>query len=301
MPTRRSPTKLATAALLLALAGCGSQGAPTTAPPSQNSSQVPGTRPSTPGPTGSPTTPTASPSSVTMSASVGVDGAHADGQSFAIVDQESGDYVVGAGEAGFTMLDIGIHGVGKVWSTKRVTVRRSTAGTVVRYEGPGRLDAKAHLDRLSVFSGMPVDPTRLRLEAVMTPDGLGTADLWLDGRHYQVVGTQPPHTATPVMDIVVRDLLHRDLADLYHYTVRLPGMTKAQFLKDFGTIVTITQLDVHGDTMYRVVNGVAYADAPVHLVATVKGRHMERDGAVELVYRQGEWKFSTIARQVRGD
>lgn len=239
-----------------------------------------------------------------MSASVGSDSADDESQAFAITDQETGDYVAGVGGTGFTLLEIGIHGVGRAWNTKRVTVRRSAAATVVRYDGPGRLDAKADLGGYSAFSSRtPVDPhpARLRIEAQMTPDGLGTADVWLDDRHYRVVGAEPPHTADPLMDIVVHDLVRRDWSHLYEHTVRLPGMTRKVFARTFGRHGTISELTILGATAYRVENGVAYADAPAHVVATIKRRHLDLDGAVELVYRQGEWRFSTIARRVRGD
>ena len=63
----------------------------------------------------------------------------------------------------------------------------------------------------------------------------------------------------------------------------------------------MTQLEVTGDTVYAVRYGVAYAEAPAHVVATINGRHLDRDVAVELIWGRGEWHFNSLARGIHGN
>jgi hypothetical protein len=283
-PRRRSALVGACAVVLLGLGGCGSSGAPQAGPTSRASSHVPGTRPSVPGAT------TTSPTGVEASTSV------------ALTDQESGDFVRGLGTDRLLILEVGIHGVGKAWNTQRATVTREGDTTVVRYDGPGQLDAQAHLG-LSSIADLPVDPHRvhLQVEASMTSTGLGHADVWIDHRHFTVVADEPPHTADPVVAAVVDAFTAEDWSALYDLSARLPGMSRAEFVKTFGGNSTVTSLDITGDTVYGVANGIAFADAPAHVVAALPGRHLDRDVAVELVYQSGDWRFSRIARSVRAD
>jgi hypothetical protein len=220
----------------------------------------------------------------------------------ALTDQESGDFVRGLGPDRLVILEIGIHGIGKAWNTKRATVTREGETTVVRYDGPGQLDARAHLGPSSV-ADLPVDPHRvhLRIEATMSSAGLGRAEVWIDGRRHVILADQPPRTAEPVVAAVVDAFTAEDWSTLYDLSARLPGLSRAEFVKTFGGDSTVTSLDVTGDTVYRVADGVAYADAPAHVVASLPGRHLDRDVAVELIYRSGDWRFSRITRNVRGD
>ena len=176
---------------------------------------------------------------------------------FAVVDQTTGDYVVGQGRSA-VLLEIGIRGVGRAWTVNRMGVRQ-------------------------------------------TPDDLGHADVWIDGRRHRVTGTEPPHTADPVVSAVVEAMRTEDWSAMYDLTVRLPGMTRADFVKTFGSDGTIESLELTGDTVYRVTGGVAYADAPAHIAATIGKRHLDRDGAVELIYREGKWRFSSFAKGIDGN
>src|SRR4051812_20263687 len=173
MPRRPTPVLVAVLALVVGVTGCGSQGPPEGGSPGQNASQVPGTRPSQTVPPGFQSTPApgAPSNSTTTTATVPAD-ATGDTTTFAIVDQETGDFAVGLGGDHLLVLQIGIHGVGKAWNTKRATVHRLAGVTVLRYDGPGRLDARARLDGPSAMSALPVDPrpAHLRVQARMTAD-----------------------------------------------------------------------------------------------------------------------------------
>jgi hypothetical protein len=98
---------------LLALTGCGARAAPQTGPPSQNSDQVPGTRPS------SPVAPTARGTGATSHASAAAEDTLTP---LALTDLATGDFVAGLGPDRLTILEIGLHGVGKSWNTERASV-----------------------------------------------------------------------------------------------------------------------------------------------------------------------------------
>jgi hypothetical protein len=292
-------------AALVELSGCGSRAAPVAGTPSQISTQVPGTRPSQTIPPGFaryPSTPVATVSSSATPGDTPSEGIITESTrpTFAIVDQTTGDYVLGAGES-VSSVEIGIHGVGKAWLVGAVHIRRTSDGTIARFDGPGHVDARARFGGShSMLGSAPVDPRRahLRIEVVMTPDGLGHADIWIDGRRHRIVATEPPHTAEPVVTAVVTAFRKQDWGALYDLTVRLPGMTKAEFVHVFGRGGSVSKLAITGETVYRVSGGVGYADTPAHVVATIRGRQLDRHVAVELVFRSGRWRFSSLARNV---
>jgi hypothetical protein len=228
-----------------------------------------------------------------------------DPRAFAISDSDTGDFVAGLGNGDVVIGEVGIHGIGAAWGTRRVTVRRTAAGVDAHYDGPGRLERHAPLDlgfaalSLSGMSGDP-QPIRLRFEVHLDADGLGHADVWIDERHVRLVAAEPPHTADPVVSAVVTAMQAEDWSAMYDLTVRLPGMTRADFVRSFGGHGSITSLDLTGDTVYRVEDGVAYADTPAHIVATIRQRHLDREVTVELVYREGEWRFNSFAKGIDG-
>jgi hypothetical protein len=303
MGRRRTAIVTVVATIGLAITGCGSQTAPA-ASPSQTTGQPNGTQPSPSAPDGS-APPAVASSSAATSEATSDDGIVTESRrsSFGIVNQQTGDYVAGVGRR-VVVLEIGIHGIGQIRTEGRALLRRTATGTIVHYDGQGSLDATARLDKNTVFGAdRPADPkpARLRVEARMTPNGLGTADVWIDGRHHRVVATEPPHTAGPVTAVVVDDFRRNDWSDLFDHVVRLPGMTREHFVRAFGRGGTLSELTVTGATVYRIENGTAYADTPAHLVATIKGRHLDRNVAVQLVYRRGEWVFSSLARNVDGN
>lgn len=306
MPTRRTTAVVAVVATLLVLTGCGTQGAPEAGRAGRNSTQVPGTRPSPPPPSSAPVTPGTMPSQESSPASSTdpSDGVVTESSSptFAIVDQTTGDYVIGQGRSA-VLLEIGIHGVGKAWTVGRMQVRHTPHGTTVRYDGRGDVDPKARLGPgYSLAGRAPVDPhpAHLRLDLVMTADGLGHADVWIDGRHHRVVANEPPHTAQPVVTAVVAAFRAEDWSAMYDLTVRLPGMSRADFIRAFGKDGSVSELEITGDTVYRVAGGVGYADTPAHVVATIRHRRLDRDVVVRLVYRENGWRFSTIATGTPG-
>lgn len=287
MGTRRTPMLVAVcAAALLGLGGCGSQVAPQAGPTTPSTTSVPGTRPA---PTDAPATSSVSPAVEQVPAPL------------ALTDQGTGDFVAGLGTDRLVILEIGIHGVGKAWNTKRAIVTRDGGTAVVHYDGPGRLDARAHLG-LAAVGELPVKPRPIHLRVVvtMTSDGLGRAEIWIDGRHHVIVADQPPHTAAPVVAAVVAAFAAEEWSSLYDLSARLPGLTRAQYVKTFGADSSVTSLELTGGAHYRVAGGVAYAEAPAHVVATVDGRRLDRDVAVRLVYQRGQWRFSNIARAVGG-
>jgi hypothetical protein len=308
MRTRRTPVVVGVLATLL-LAGCGSPSAPVATERSRNSQQVTGTSPSpstrTPGLSSSAATTPVAPAG-TAPADTSSEGIVTESTTptFAVVDQTTGDYVVGQGRSA-VLLEIGIRGVGRAWTVNRMGVRQTPDGTSVHYEGRGQLDPKARFGgRIPPLAGAsPVDPrpAHLRVDLLMTPDGLGHADVWIDGRRHRVTGTEPPHTADPVVSAVVEAMRTEDWSAMYDLTVRLPGMTRADFMKTFGSEGTIESLELTGDTVYRVTGGMAYADAPAHIAATIGKRHLDRDGAVELIYREGKWRFSSFAKGIDGN
>lgn len=290
---------------LLALAGCGSQEAPEAGAPSQNSNRVPGTRPSQTVPPGfqtsteSPTDPpTAGTDPTAPASSVAAE------PSFTVIDSETGDFVAGLGNGDVVLGGVGIHGVGAAWGIRRVHVTRSDQGVVAHYDGPGKLQRGTPLDlgvaTLSTMVGSDLgDPesVRLRFDVRLDPDGLGESDVWIDGHHYHLSAGEPPHTADPVVAIVADDFRRQDWADLYDHYVHLPGETKQDFVKHFGAGSTVSELTITGPTIYRAANGVPYADAPAHVVATVAGgHHLDRDVFIHLAYQQGEWRFSSMAK-----
>src|SRR5689334_14151759 len=196
MRTRRTPVLVGALAVLVTLAGCGSQTAPTaTTTPGTSPLQQNGTSPSPPSPSPLPS----------MSAPSVGDDHHGDGivseskdpRAFAISDSDTGDFVAGLGNGDVVIGEVGIHGIGAAWGTRRVTVRRTAAGVDAHYDGPGRLERHAPLDlgfaalSLSGMSGDP-QPIRLRFEVHLDADGLGHADVWIDERHVRLVAAEPP-------------------------------------------------------------------------------------------------------------
>jgi hypothetical protein len=305
MAARNTTVVLAILAVLVALVGCGSRTAQDhaatigTDPTPRN-----GTSPSPPPPAPDPTTTAPSPASPS-------DRSHAEGivtesttPAFAVVDQASGDYVIGQGKA-TVLLEIGIHGVGQAWTVDHMQVRQTDRGTTVEYDGHGKLDRKARFDRRfpALAEPSPANPesAHLHVELVMTPDGLGHADVWIDGGRHRVEGTEAPHTADPVVSSVVEAMRAENWSAMYDLTVHLPGMTRRGFVGTFGTDGSIHSLEPTGDTVYRVEGGVAYSDTPAHVDATIEGHHLDRDVAVELVYQDGEWRFSSLAKGMHGN
>jgi hypothetical protein len=111
------------------------------------------------------------------------------------------------------------------------------------------------------------------------------------------VATEPPHSAGPVVTAVVAAFRAQDWSALYDLTVHFPGMSRAAFVRTFGADGSITELEITGDTVYHVVEGLGRATTPAHLVATIGQRHVDRDIAVQLVYRDGAWRFSSLAKE----
>jgi hypothetical protein len=230
MAARRTTVVVAMSVGLFALVGCGSQmaqdpAATLGADPTPHN----GTSPSPPRPAPDPTTTAPRPTS-------SADRSHPEGivtesttPAFAVVDQASGDYVIGQGKTA-VLLEIGIHGVGKAWTVDAMHVHQTGRGTTVEYDGHGKLDRKARFDgrfpSLAESSPLDPEPAHLRVELVMTPDGLGHADVWVDGRRHHVDGTEAPHTADPVVSSVVEAMREKNWSALYDLTVRLPGMTR---------------------------------------------------------------------------
>ena len=105
------------------------------------------------------------------------------------------------------------------------------------------------------------EPVRLRFDVDLDADGLGRADVWIEGQHYRVVvTTEPPHTAGPVVTAVVAAYRTEDWSTLYDLTVRFPGMSRADFVRAFGSDGSISELEITGDTVYRVVDGLGRAE-----------------------------------------
>jgi len=305
MGARRTTPAVAMSVALLSLVGCGAQmaqdpAATRGADPTPHIGTSPSPSPRAPDPTTTAPSPTGTSD---PSPSEGIV-AESTTPAFAVVDQASGDYVVGQGKTA-VLLEIGIHGVGKAWAVDHMHVRQTGRGTTVEYDGDGKLDRKARFDRRfpTLAGSSPVDPepAHLRLELVMTPDGLGHADVWIDGRHHRVEGTEAPHTADPVVSSVVEAVREEDWSGMYDLTVHLPGMTRRGFVRTFGSDGSIHSLELTGDTVYRVRGGVAYSDTPAHVDATIGGHHLDRDVAVELVYQDGEWRFSSFAKGMNGN
>jgi hypothetical protein len=307
MPARRTPFVAGVLTSLVTLAGCGSQTAPeAAAPPSQNSSEVPGTRPSVS--TETPVRATADPSSPTTAPSPTSSTPRTSTDSFTVTDQTSGDFVTGLDNGDVVIAAVGIHGLGLAWSTRRVQVTHSAQGAIARYDGFAKLQRGASL-KLGIASvpslvhtdlGEP-EPVRLRFVVRIDPDGVGHADVWLDGHHARLVVAEPPHTAGPVVTAVVSAFRAENWSALYDLTVHFPGQSRRDFIREFGSDGSIEELEVTGDTVYRVVDGVGRALTPAHVVATVGQRHLDRGVAVELVYRDGRWLFSSLAKHIDGD
>jgi hypothetical protein len=142
---------------------------------------------------------------------------------------------------------------------------------------------------------------RLRFDVRLDSAGLGEADVWLDEHHYHLAVVDPPHTAGPVVSAVVAAFRAEDWSALYDLTVRFPGQTRAGFAQTFGSDGHVRALEVTGATVYGLADGVAYAATPAHVVAALGDRSIDRDVAVELVYRQGEWRFTSMAKQMPTD
>jgi hypothetical protein len=305
MPRRRTPVAAVAVATVLLTAGCGSQTPRSTATPGANSTMVNGTSPSaTPH-----TTPPATPGTADDYHSDGTVSESGSARSFAITDSTKGDFVAGLSNGDIVIGEVGIHGLGAAWGTRKVQVTRSPDGLVAHYDGPGRLQHGAPLDfgvaTLTSLTGAATlgepEHVRLRFDVRLDSDGLGHADVWIDRHHYYLVATEPPHTAGPATTAVVAAMRAEDWSTMYDLTVHLPGMTRASFVRTFGSDGSISSLELTGDTVYRVANGVTYADTPAHVVALLGQRHIDRDVAVELVYREGEWRYSTMAKTIPSD
>jgi hypothetical protein len=139
------------------------------------------------------------------------------------------------------------------------------------------------------------EPVPLRFDVRLGADGIGTADVWIDGHHYHLAVAHPPHTAGPVVTAVVAAFRAEDWSALYDLTVHFPGQSRADFARTFGSDGHITTLEITGVTAYGVADGVGYAATPAHVVATIGSQALDRDVAVKLVYSRGEWRFTTMA------
>jgi hypothetical protein len=305
MPTRRRLVAAiaVTVAAVLLTAGCGSQTPRSTATPGRNSDSTPVNG----------TSPSAVPESPRPTIPGETDDYHSDGivtesgpeRSFALTDLTNGDFVAGLSNGDVVIGEIGIHGLGAAWGTHKVQVTRSPDGLVAHYDGPGRLVRNASLDLgLATFTSLSGAATladsqraRLRFDVRLDSVGLGDADVWIGRHHCHLVAGEPPHTADPVTTAVVTAMRAEDWSAMYDLTVRLPGMTRAAFVRSFGADGSISSLELTGDTVYRVANGVAYADTPAHVLATLGRRHLDRDVTLRLVYGDGEWRYATMAKK----
>jgi hypothetical protein len=278
---RRSGRRRRTSSLVLAavvLAGCGSQTAPGAGPPPRNASQVPGTRPSPSIPDAFRTDLTPSPA---PTPSVAPTTAPPELVSLQITDPTTGDHVAAARSGGYSEVEISVHGVGTVSPTGHPTLRRTEDGTTLTYRGPGEVD------------GHP-DPVRLRIDARVDSQGLGTADIWIGQRHYVVVPHEPPHDAGPVVRAVVSDFAHRDWNELYDHLASRQAFDRAEFVRIFGRQGRV-RLRVTGPTSYVEQGGGWEARTPVHAEGVLDGRPLHRAGTLALVYRDGAWRFTGIS------
>ena len=171
--TKRVTPPLAVIAFLVA--GCGSQASPDGAAPSQSSNAIPGTRPSSSIPPGFRTDATAAPSAG-LTPTGTPSAATSDPVEVQLTDNRSNDYVTAADAGDLIVMEIGIHGVGKIWADRDPTLRRTASGVVLHYSGPGRVDRRARLGD-TFGDTRTVDPrqARLRIEARVDSDGVGRA------------------------------------------------------------------------------------------------------------------------------
>lgn len=281
--SRRTTSAALAAALTLLVGGCGSAVNAGAAPASRNAGPVPGTRPSPSDPPSR--TPRATPAVTPTSLPTDV-------LSLQVLDP-GGDYLSAADDGPISVVEIGIHGVGRVWPTGDATLRRTASGAVLRYHGGGTVDPHASLS--VPFDPAPATETRharIRVVASTRAGGLGQADVWIDGRHYRLASREAPRTADAVVRIVLDDVRAHDWSDLYDHAAPVPGLSRERFVRQLSG--SLSRIRVLGPTTYRTHDGVAFADTPVHVDASLHGTPLHVDGALVLVFRNGAWLYSTL-------
>jgi hypothetical protein len=219
-----------------------------------------------------------------------------------LFDSSTGNFLFTA--TGGRALAVGLYGVGVAWPRGNLpasTITHTATGSLVRYDGPAFLDRKARLLRdAPVLFQIPGSrtPTRLEVRARLDADGSGVADVWLAGRHYHLTEHAVPRSPVALdaaLDQVISAYESGDWVGLYRVTVALPGLDRAQFVREYRSgHVSVTDIRVTGGVRYRSSAGVHYADVPVHLTGTIAGEAVPRVLTLEFVQRGNGWLYSTL-------
>lgn len=292
---RRATLAVAAGLLALSATGCGSLSSIDAGDPGQNSSQVPGTRPSQSIPPGFQDV-TGSASASTTTPGTDPTPSTSDLVQLQVTDNVSGDYVAAAEDSagGITVVEVGLHGVGLIWPTGESRLRRTTNGTELSYFGPGRVGHRAPLG-LPFAAGQTEHsrPAHLRIVAAVDADGLGHASVWVGSRHYRVTSIAPPHTADPVVEQVISDFHDQDWNDLYDLLITAPGMSRAEFARSARSQGPVA-IHETGSTTYVNDQGTWHSETPVRVHGVLSAHPLDRAGVLHLLYRAGTWKFSGI-------
>ncbi len=202
-------------------------------------------------------------------------------------------------------------GLGVVWSDTPASVEvKSDNSVIVRYEGPGRVDAGAQFD--PVFGLHRVvsagEPVRLRLEAQVNPDRVtSVVDLWMDSLRYKMVDRKPPSDPRFDLTAVTAALRAQDWQSLYAlaFSGLRHSVTEADFVAkaeagwaDVGTVVSVTVVTPPALEDRRT--GLDVAVAEISVATERDGVTVVHSADVTLLQESVGWRWISIDRTSGG-
>jgi hypothetical protein len=238
-------------------------------------------------------------------------GAGADGSSgfLTFKDAANGTSLsVGLADAGDARgrFQFAVDDVGLFWPADVATVDvKSDSSAIVRYEGPGFLDAAARLDGTFGYHETSGDsiPVDLRLEMQVNPDRItATAELWSGGQQHHLVDRRAAPDADADLDSILAAIERSDWTSLYGwvYADARATIEQAEFVAQMGatfaTHGTIVAVDRSGSVRYGDGRaGFDTASADVVLTMSSGGAQTVINATASLVWETDRWSLLSIA------
>jgi hypothetical protein len=238
-------------------------------------------------------------------------GTGADGSAgfLAFKDASAGSSMsVGLQDAGAARgrFEFAVDGVGLFWPADVATVAvKSDSSVIVRYDGPGFLDARAQLDDTFGFHKRSGDWTKvdIRLEAQVNPDRItASATLWSGAQQFVMVDRRPTPDADQDLATILDTVRRSDWSALYGwlYAGARATTTESAFVEQTraaftarGTVVAVDRVGVlsYGDGRA----GFDTASQAVTLTMSSGGNQTTLHATASLVWETNRWSLLSIA------
>lgn len=204
-----------------------------------------------------------------------------------------------------------VPGVGLIWPTGAAdVVPNSSHDTQLRYDSNGYVDHGARLDpEFGVdyhFTGTQTSALVRLIGHIDPAHHTGVAELWVDGKHFQLVAQGDPSHSNPA-DGTVKAVLGayraQDWTSLYKLTDT--SLTTGQSVQQFTALLTsglagghITAAQTTGPVAYTTTSaGTTFAQVPVTLTQTsTQGTSQNGDATMQLIDDTGGvWHLLTLS------